>query len=107
MENPIIQVKHLFKYFRGFKALEDVSFEVYAGDVFGFLGPNGAGKSTTIRSLLTLIKPSGGSLRLFGKDPVVDRKVFANIGCMVEKPDFYKYLSAEKNLEIFARISGK
>jgi ABC-type multidrug transport system ATPase subunit len=108
MENPIIQVKHLFKYFKGFKALEDVSFEVYAGDVFGFLGPNGAGKSTTIRSILSLVKPTSGEIKLFGKDPVRERhSVFPLIGCMVEKPDFYKFLSAEKNLELFARISGK
>ena len=107
-DTKVIEVKHLAKTFKGFKALEDVSFDVYQGDVFGFLGPNGAGKSTTIRSLLSLVKPSEGEIKLFGKDPVSERRsVFSEIGCMVEKPDFYKFLSAEKNLEIFARISGK
>lgn len=103
----IIEVKHLVKHYGKFKALEDVSFEVYKGDVLGFLGPNGAGKSTTIRALLSLIKPTAGEIKLFGKDPVKDHKyIFSRIGCIVEKPDFYLYLSAQKNLEIFARLTG-
>lgn len=103
----IIEVKHLAKHYGKFKALEDVSFEVYKGDVLGFLGPNGAGKSTTIRAILSLIKPTSGEIKLFGKDPVKDHKyIFSRIGCIVEKPDFYLYLSAQKNLEIFARLTG-
>ncbi len=106
-EEKIIEVKHLVKYFGKFKAVEDVSFDVFRGDVYGFLGPNGAGKSTTIRTLLSLIKPSSGEIRLFGKNLKDNRNfILRKIGCIVEKPDFYKYLSAEKNLEIFARISG-
>lgn len=103
----IVEVKHLVKHYGKFKAVEDVSFDVYPGDVFGFLGPNGAGKSTTIRTMLSLIKPTSGELKLFGKDLSTDRNyILKRIGCIVEKPDFYKYLSAEKNIEIFARISG-
>ncbi len=106
-EEKIIEVSHLVKHFGKFKAVEDVSFDVFRGDVFGFLGPNGAGKSTTIRSLLSLIKPTSGQLKLFGKDLSDNRNyILQRIGCIVEKPDFYKYLSAEKNIEIFARISG-
>jgi ABC-type multidrug transport system ATPase subunit len=103
----IIEVSHLVKHYGKFKAVEDVSFDVYRGDVYGFLGPNGAGKSTTIRTMLSLIKPTGGQIRIFGKDLMSDRNyILQRIGCIVEKPDFYKYLSAEKNLEIFARLSG-
>ncbi|MDQ3048725.1 MAG: ABC transporter ATP-binding protein, partial [Bacteroidota bacterium] len=103
----IVEVKHLVKHYGKFKAVEDVSFDVYRGDVFGFLGPNGAGKSTTIRTMLTLIRPTGGEIKLFGKDLMKERNaILRQIGCIVEKPDFYKYLSAEKNLEIFARLSG-
>lgn len=103
----IVEIKHLEKHFGKFQAVKDVSFDVYRGDVFGFLGPNGAGKSTTIRTMLSLIKPSGGELKLFGKDLAKDRNyILQRIGCIVEKPDFYKYLSAEKNIEIFARLSG-
>ncbi|MBK7181932.1 MAG: ABC transporter ATP-binding protein [Bacteroidetes bacterium] len=103
----IIEVKNLVKHYGKFHAVEDVSFDVYRGDVFGFLGPNGAGKSTTIRTMLSLISPTSGELKLFGKNLLTDRNyILSKIGCIVEKPDFYKYLSAQKNLEIFARLSG-
>lgn len=107
MSDKIIEVKQLAKYYGKFKAVEDVSFDVYPGDVFGFLGPNGAGKSTTIRTMLSLITPTSGETRLFGRDLAHNRSyILSRIGCIVEKPDFYKYLSAQKNLEIFGRISG-
>ncbi len=109
MSSPekIIEVKNLVKHYGKFHAVEDVSFDVYRGDVFGFLGPNGAGKSTTIRTMLSLISPTSGELKLFGKNLLTDRNyILSKIGCIVEKPDFYKYLSAQKNLEIFARLSG-
>lgn len=106
-EVKIVEVENLVKYYGNFCALKNVNFDVYKGDVFGFLGPNGAGKSTTIRTILSLIRPTGGKIKLFGKDLQSDRNhVLSKIGCIVEKPDFYKYLSAEKNLELFARISG-
>lgn len=104
----IVEVKNLVKNYGSFCAVKDVSFDVYQNDVFGFLGPNGAGKSTTIRTLLSLISPTSGSINLFGKSIIEDRNyILSKIGCIVEKPDFYKYLSAQKNLELFARISGK
>jgi ABC-type multidrug transport system ATPase subunit len=106
-EEKIVEVNHLVKHYGKFHALENVSFDVYRGDVFGFLGPNGAGKSTTIRTMLSLIKPTSGEIKLFGRDLSKDRNyILQRIGCIVEKPDFYKYLSAEKNIEIFARLSG-
>jgi ABC-type multidrug transport system ATPase subunit len=106
-QKVVIEVKNLNKKFGDFEAIKNVSFHVNEGDVFGFLGPNGAGKSTTIRCLLSLIRPNRGEIQLFGKPLHTNRKeILANIGCIIEKPDFYKYLSAQKNLEIFARISG-
>ncbi len=109
MESPlkIVEVKNLVKNYGSFCAVKDVSFDVYENDVFGFLGPNGAGKSTTIRTILSLISPTSGSINLFGKSLAKNRNyILSKIGCIVEKPDFYKYLSAQKNLELFARISG-
>lgn len=106
-DEKIIEVSHLVKYYGKFKAVDDASFDVYRGDVYGFLGPNGAGKSTTIRTILSLIKPTSGKIKVFNKDIAAQRSyILQRIGCIVEKPDFYNYLSAEKNLEIFARISG-
>ena len=107
MSELIVSVKNLKKSFKGFKALENVSFSVYKNDVFGFLGPNGAGKSTSLRCMLSLIQPDDGEIEIFGKSLKKNRfEVLSNIGSIIEKPDFYKYLSAYKNLEIMARISG-
>ena len=106
-QQTIIRVRNLSKKFGSFEAVKNVSFTVNKGDVFGFLGPNGAGKSTTIRCLLSLISPDNGSIELFDKSLNKHRsEILANVGSIIEKPDFYKYLSAQKNLEIFARISG-
>lgn len=103
----IIEIKNLSKNFKNLKAVDNLNINVFRGDVFGFLGPNGAGKSTTIRMLLTLIKPTKGNIKIFGKDLYKERfSILRNIGSIVEKPDFYGYLSAYKNLEILSRISG-
>lgn len=107
MQEKVIEVSHLAKRYGGFQAVRDVSFTVYKGDVFGFLGPNGAGKSTTIRCMLSLIAPSAGEVKLFGQPLASHRtEVLRRVGSIIEKPDFYKYLSAEKNLELFSRIAG-
>lgn len=107
MEEKIIEISSLSKQFKDVKAVDNLSLNVYKGDVFGFLGPNGAGKSTTIRMLLTLITPSDGEIKIFGKNIKHNRLSILNkIGAIVEKPDFYGYLPAYKNLEILGRISG-
>jgi len=102
----IIEVRGLTKSYGSFKAVDQLDLDVYHGDVFGFLGPNGAGKSTTIRMLLTLIKPDSGEIRVFGKELHEHRSsILSRIGCIVEKPDFYKFLSARKNLEVLAQYN--
>src|SRR6478736_4682129 len=103
----IIRVNHLSKEFKDTKAVNDLSFTVNEGDVYGFLGQNGAGKSTTIRMLLTLIAPSGGDILMFGKKLSTHRsEILRQVGAVIEKPDLYKYLSAYDNLSIFAKMSG-
>ena len=107
-EEKIIEINGLTKKFKDVKAVDELSLNVYKGDIFGFLGPNGAGKSTTIRMLLTLIRPNAGTIKLFGKPLNEERAlILRDVGAIVEKPDFYNYLSAYKNLEILGRISGK
>ena len=87
--------------------VDDLSFTVNEGDVYGFLGQNGAGKSTTIRMLLTLITPSSGDIELFGMNLHNERrKILQQIGAVIEKPDLYKYLTGYENLSLFARMSG-
>jgi ABC-type multidrug transport system ATPase subunit len=104
--NKIIEVKNLSKRFKELKAVDDLNINVFTGDVFGFLGPNGAGKSTTIRMLLTLISPTKGEIKIFGKSLKESRiEILRKIGAIVEKPDFYGFLSAYKNLEILGKLS--
>lgn len=103
----LVTVSRLTKKFRTHLAVDDLSFSVNEGDVYGFLGQNGAGKSTTIRMLLTLVTPSSGHIEIFGMDLRKERKkILSQVGAVIEKPDLYKYLSAYENLSLFARMSG-
>ena len=105
--SAIIQVKHLAKDFKEVKAVDDLSFTVQEGQVYGFLGQNGAGKSTTIRMLLTLVKPTSGEIEIFGMNLGKHRKkILQQVGAIIERPDLYKYLTALENLRIFAAMSG-
>ncbi|THU41395.1 ABC transporter ATP-binding protein [Niastella caeni] len=105
--SAIIQVSNLSKQYREVKAVNDISFTVNTGDIYGFLGQNGAGKSTTIRMLLTLIEPTAGTIELFGKNLNSHRKaILRQIGAVIEKPDLYKYLTGYENLSLFAKMSG-
>lgn len=103
----IIDVKGLTKVFKGLTAVDNLSFTVAKGEVYGFLGQNGAGKSTTIRMLLTLVQPTSGSISILGADLFHHRKeVLKQTGAIIEKPDLYKYLTALENLGIMGRLSG-
>lgn len=103
---PALTVENFRKTYGSFVAVDDLSFHVDQGDIYGFLGPNGAGKSTTIRALLGLIRPTGGQINIFGQSLAADRAgAMRRIGSIVEKPDFYKNLSGRKNLELFAWLS--
>jgi ABC-2 type transport system ATP-binding protein len=103
----IIKVDSLYKHFNEVKAVNGISFSVDKGDVYGFLGPNGSGKSTTIRMLLSLIRPDSGIIEIFGRELSGHKhKILSGIGALIEKPDFYEYLSAEKNLWLLARYGG-
>jgi ABC-type multidrug transport system ATPase subunit len=105
--SSVIQVKNLSRHFGEIRAVDDLSFTVPSGQVYGFLGQNGAGKSTTIRMLLTLIKPGSGNIEIFGMDLQKHRReILRQTGAIIERPDLYKYLTARENLRIFSRMSG-
>ena len=105
--NSIIQVTNLSKDYKEVKAVNNISFTVQEGEIYGFLGQNGAGKSTTIRMLLTLIAPTSGSIEVFGMNLTTHRKeILRRIGAIIERPDLYKYLTAYENLSLFAKMSG-
>jgi ABC-2 type transport system ATP-binding protein len=85
--------------------VENVSFQLDAGEVFGFLGPNGAGKTTTIRMLVGLIKPTEGNVTICGFDVRRNfEEALRNVGCIVENPDLYRFMTGRENLEHFARM---
>ena len=103
----VLQTGGLGKKYGKRWAVRDLNLSVRRGEVFGFLGPNGAGKSTTIRMVLSLIAPSSGSVELFGLPLRGNRRsVLARVGGLVERADFYLYLSARRNLEIVAGLIG-
>jgi len=105
MAESAIEVRNLTKKFGEFTAVDDVSFDVYDGEIFGFLGPNGAGKSTTIRILCTLARPTAGSAKIAGYDLIRDAaEVRKHIGLVSEKMIMYEMLTAAENLRYFGRL---
>jgi len=103
-----INISKEFKRGIGYKkvrALEDLNLEIHKGEVFGFLGPNGAGKSTTIKILMDLIHPNGGSASILGKD-IRSVEARRSVGYLPESPYFYDYLSAEELLWFGGRAAG-
>jgi ABC-2 type transport system ATP-binding protein len=102
-----IEVSDLQKSFGEVEAVRGVSFEVAAGEVFGFLGPNGAGKTTTINMLCTLARPTAGSARVAGHDVVRERDdVRRHIGLVFQDPTLDGYLTAAQNLRLHAELYG-
>lgn len=98
----VLEIKGLTKKFGRLTAVNDLSVSVEKGNVYGLLGPNGSGKSTTLGMILSVINPTAGNWRWFGKEP--DTSSLKKVGAIIERPNFYPYLSAEKNLEITAKI---
>ena len=107
MPAAIVEVEGLTKRFGSRTAVDDVSFNVQEGEVFGFIGPNGAGKTTTIRSMLGLVFPNSGHIRIGGHDVQTDHAAAAkNVGAATEIPGFYPYLTGRRNLRQFGRVIG-
>jgi ABC-type multidrug transport system ATPase subunit len=101
----VIKVQALSKNFGALKAVDQLSFEVEAGQVYGFLGQNGSGKSTTIRMLLSLIHPSEGHIEIFGQSLTEHRSaILEQIGAVIERPDLYPYLTAQEHLTLFSKL---
>lgn len=105
----IVEAQHLVKIFRDFwrrpkvRAVDDISFEVHRGEVFGLLGPNGSGKSTTIKMMLGLLQPTGGHLRVLNRSPH-DVQAKARLGYLAEESYLYPYLTSEETLHFFGRL---
>jgi ABC-2 type transport system ATP-binding protein len=103
IEQPVVDVRHLSRSFDGTDAVKDLSFTVRAGSVFGFFGRNGAGKTTTIKCLLNLLRPTSGSVRLFGLDPAHDElAIKRRIAYVPDSAAFYPWMTVRHTLDYFA-----
>ncbi len=107
---PAIQLENVSKTFghrrQRVQAVRQLSLTVEAGQVFGFLGPNGAGKSTTIRMMMDLIRPSTGTILLYGRPVQNNPSLLWRVGALVEGAMFYDFLTGRKNLEVLARTGA-
>jgi sodium transport system ATP-binding protein len=103
----LVEARDLQKKFKSYHAVRGVSFQCYAGEVFGLLGPNGAGKTTTIRMLTTILKPSSGTARIAGHDVVRDPEaVRRSIGVLPENAGVYGRLSGREAIRYAGRLYG-
>ncbi|MEP4534565.1 MAG: ABC transporter ATP-binding protein [Cyclobacteriaceae bacterium] len=103
----IVTVKNLVKAFGSFHAVDDISFDVYPGEIFGFLGANGAGKTTAIKMLIGLWRPTSGEANIAGFDIYKDtEKIKKNIGYMSQKFSLYADLTVRENIRLFGGIYG-
>ena len=101
----IVETDRLQRLFGEHKAVDEITFHVKQGEVFGLLGPNGAGKTTTVRMLNGILPPSAGTAQVFGYDPAVDGETIRRkTGVLTETPALYERLSAYDNLEFFAAL---
>lgn len=101
----VLEVKNLNKSFRNHHVIRDVSFEVYAGEVFGFLGPNGAGKTTTIKMIMGFVFPDSGEITICGHSLAKEYEAAMQcVGGIVESPELYKNLSGITNLKMYGRL---
>jgi ABC-2 type transport system ATP-binding protein len=106
MADAPLEVRGLVKHYGEIVAVDHVDLTVDEGAVYGYLGPNGAGKTTSLRMMLGLIRPTAGSVRLFGRDPQLGVDALEGVAGFVEEPRFYPYLSGRRNLELLADFDG-
>lgn len=99
----IIEINQLKKYYGKHRGVEDVTFQVKEGEIFGFIGPNGAGKSTTIRCALSLIYPTSGNIKIFGLDSIKDRvEIAKNVGYLPGEVFYYDNMTVKDLLDYSA-----
>ncbi|MBG9736395.1 ABC transporter ATP-binding protein [Paenibacillus alvei] len=108
MNDVVVELQNVTKKIKGKTIIDNLSFSVRRGEVYGFLGPNGAGKTTTIRMMVGLMSMTSGNIMIEGHNIRTDRsKAMAHVGAIVENPELYKFMTGRKNLQHFVRMSGK
>ncbi len=110
MNETLIDLENVHKFYGNFEALKGISLKVEKGQIFGYLGPNGSGKTTTIKLILGLVKPSSGNVHILGEDPYVDNSkamdTRRHIGSMLEFDGLYEKLTGLQNLVFWAELYG-
>jgi ABC-2 type transport system ATP-binding protein len=107
INRPVLELLDLGKSIKGKQIVKDINLSLQPSEVFGFLGPNGAGKTTTIRMIVGLIKPSEGEVKICGHSVTSDFiHAMSNVGCIIESPDLYKFMTGIENLLQFASMDG-
>ena len=104
---PALSIKNITKIYGKKRAADNVSFDIYPGEIFGFLGPNGAGKTTVIKSVLGFIFPDEGEVFINGYNTKTNyEKAMSSVGGIVENPEMYLNLSARQNIEMYSKLHG-
>ncbi len=107
-DKKVLEIKNVSKVYKNRTVLNALSFDVYAGEIFGFLGPNGAGKTTLIRAICGLTELSEGEILICGHSVTSDfSKAIANLGAMLENSEVYSYMTGYQNLNYYANLYGK
>ena len=101
----VLELENVTKLYKNGRGVEDISFTLASGEVLGLLGPNGSGKTTTMKAIMGLVRPQSGTIRVCGWDALDNREeAIGNIGCLIEAPALYDYMTAQQNLELHARF---
>jgi ABC-2 type transport system ATP-binding protein len=107
MQECVLKLENVKKTIKGREIIKGLDLELFPSEVFGFLGPNGAGKTTTIRMIVGLIKPTSGSIQIVGNSVTKNfSRAMSNVGCIIESPELYNFMSGIDNLEYFAAMKG-
>ncbi|NMM55030.1 ABC transporter ATP-binding protein [Paenibacillus aquistagni] len=108
MNDIVVEIRNVTKKMGGKTIIDNLSFSVERGEIYGFLGPNGAGKTTTIRMMVGLMSMNAGEIMIEGHNVATDRaKAMMHVGAIVENPELYKFMTGRQNLIHFARMSGR
>lgn len=99
-----IEAMNLTKKYKNQREAENISLKIKQGEIYGLLGPNGCGKTTIMKMLVGLLHADSGEFRIFEKKPDEEISVMSQVGCMIEEPAFYPYLTAYENLKILLRF---
>ncbi len=106
MEIPVLSINNITKKIKQKEIIKGISFSIEEGEIYGFLGPNGAGKSSTLRMIVGLSKPTTGNITICGHSVTKDFvRAMENVGCIIERPDLYNYISGYSNLEMLSSMS--